>query len=76
MKMFRGTIEAIIADDTFDNVQRTHSEILIPANSRQQALGTMLDMGQAMARSANALTEKVYFRIVGLCEVLVDGGED
>lgn len=69
MKMFKGTIEAIIADETFDNVQRTHSEVLIPADNRQSALAAMLDMGQAMARSANALTEKVYFRIVGLCEV-------
>lgn len=69
MKMFKGTIEAIIADETFDNVQRTRSEVLVPANSRQRALEIMLDMGQAMARSANALTEKLYFRVVGLCEV-------
>lgn len=69
MKMFKGTIEAIIADETFDNVQRTRSEVLIPADNRQSALTTMLDMGQAMARSANALTKKVYFRIVGVCEV-------
>ena len=69
MKMFKGTIEAIIADETFDNVQRTRSEVLIPADGRQRALETMLDMGQAMARGANALTEKVYFRVVGLCEV-------
>ena len=69
MKMFKGTIEAIIADESFDNVQRTRSEVLVPADDRQRALETMLVMGQAMARSANALTEKVYFRIIGLCEV-------
>lgn len=70
MKMFKGAIEAVIMDRNANDVVRTTTETIVPAEDRQGALCVMLDMGQAMARSANAIQGKaLYFRILGVAEV-------
>jgi hypothetical protein len=70
MKMFKGIIEAVIMDRNADDVVRTTTETIVPAEDRQGALCVMLDMGQAMARSANSIQGKaLYFRILGVAEV-------
>lgn len=70
MKMFKGIIEAVTMDQNADDVVRTTTETIVPAEDRQGALCVMLDMGQAMARSANSIQGKaLYFRILGVAEV-------
>jgi hypothetical protein len=70
MKMFKGIIEAVTMDRNADDVVRTTTETIVPAEDRQGALCVMLDMGQAMARSANSIQGKaLYFRILGVAEV-------
>ena len=70
MKMFKGVIEAVIMDRNANDVVRTTTtETIVPAENRQGALCVMLDMGQAMARSANAIQGKaLYFRVLGVAE--------
>lgn len=70
MKMFKGSIEAVVMDRNANDVVRTTTETIVPAEDRQGALCVMLDMGQAMARSANSIQGKaLYFRILGVAEV-------
>jgi hypothetical protein len=75
MKMFKGIIEAIIMDRNADDVIRTTTETIVPAEDRHGAICAMLDMGQAMARSTNSIQHKaLYFRVLGVAEV-EDRGE-
>ena len=70
MKMFKGTIEAVIMDQNANDAVRTNTETIVPARDRQGAMYTMLDMGQAMARSANVIPgQVVYFRVLEVTEV-------
>lgn len=70
MKMFKGTIEAVTMDRNADNVVKTATETIVPAEDRYGAICAMLDMGQAMARSTNSIQGKaLYFRILGVAEV-------
>lgn len=73
MNIWKVTIEAIIMDANADNVKRTTTETLIPANSRGGAINVGLDMGQAMARSVNVLPHRLalYFRVINV----IDTGE-
>ena len=65
-----GIIEAVIMDRNADDVVRTTTETIVPAEDSHGAVCVMLDMGQAMARSANSLQgEAVYFRVLGVTEV-------
>lgn len=69
MKMFKGAIEAVIMDRNAKDVVRTTTETIVPAEDRHGAICTMLDMGQAMARSANSIQGRaLYFRIRGVAE--------
>ena len=69
MKMFKGAIEAVIMDRNANDVVRTTTETTVPAEDRHGAICTMLDMGQAMARSANSIQGRaLYFRILGVAE--------
>ena len=68
--MFKGIIEAVTMDRNADNVVRTTTETIVPAEDRHGAICAMLDMGQAMARSTNSLQGKaLYFRVLGVTEV-------
>lgn len=68
--MFKGTIEAIIMDQNADNVVKTATETIVPAKDRHGAICVILDMGQAMARSANAIRGRsLYFRVLGVTKV-------
>lgn len=70
MKMFKGTIEAVTMDRNADNVVKTSTETIVPAENRQGAMYAMLDMGQAMARSTNSVPGRtLYFRILEVAEV-------
>lgn len=70
MKMFKGTIEAVTMDQNADNVVRTTTETVVPAEGRYGAVCAMLDIGQAMARSTNSIQGKaLYFRVLGVTEV-------
>ena len=70
MKMFKGTIEAVTMDRNAENVVRTSTETIVPAENRQGAMYAMLDMGQAMARSTNSIQGRsLYFRVLGVAEV-------
>lgn len=70
MKMFKGAIEAVITDRNANDVVRTTTETIVPAKDRHGAICTMLDMGQAMARSANSIQGRaLYFRVLGVIEV-------
>lgn len=70
MKMFKGTIEAVTMDWNADNVVKTSTETIVPAENRQGAICAILDMGQAMARSTNSIQGRsLYFRVLGVAEV-------
>jgi hypothetical protein len=57
-------------DRNADDVIRTTTETIVPAEDRHGALCVILDMGQAMARSTNSIQGKaLYFRILGVAEV-------
>ena len=67
--MFKATIEAITMSKDAENVVRTSTETIVPANDRYGAIMAALDMGQAMARTANATKGlALYFRVVGVQE--------
>lgn len=70
MKMFKGAIEAVIMDRNANDVVRTTTETIVPAEDRHGAICTMLDMGQAMARSTNFIQGRnLYFRVADVAEV-------
>ena len=69
MKMYKAVIEAITMDENGDNIIRTETQTIVPANSRSEAIAVACDMGQAMARSANHLDGiDLYFRITDVEE--------
>ena len=69
MKMYSITIEAITMDSACENIIKTQTQAYVPANSRGEAINVACDMGQAMARSTNALKDiALYYRIVGVQE--------
>ena len=69
MKMFKATIEAITMSKDAENVVRTSTETIVPANDRYGAIMVALDMGQAMARAVNTTKGlALYFRVVGVQE--------
>ena len=70
MKMFSATIEAITMDKDGNNIIRTETQTIVPANSRGEAIAVACDMGQAMARSANNSDGNLalYFRITNVEE--------
>ena len=70
MKMFKGTIEAVTMNHNADNVVRTSTETIVPAEDRHGAVIAMLDMGQAMARATNTIKgQALYFRVLQVTEV-------
>lgn len=70
MKMFKGAIEAVIMDRNANDVVRTTTETIVPAEDRHGAICAMLDMGQAMARSTNSIQGRtLYFRVLEVTEV-------
>lgn len=70
MKTFKGIIEAVTMDGNGDNIIKTRTETIVPAENRQKAMYTMLDMGQAMARSCNDIKNRaLYFRLINLIEI-------
>ena len=69
MKMFKATIEAVTMSKNAEDVVRTSTETIVPANDRYGAIMAALDMGQAMARTVNATKGlALYFRVVGVQE--------
>ena len=69
MKMYKAVIEAITMDNDGDNIIRTETQTIVPANSYGEAIVVACDMGQAMARSANNLNGiALYFRITDVEE--------
>jgi hypothetical protein len=69
MKMFKATIEAVTMSKDAENVVRTSTETIVPANDRYGAIMVALDMGQAMARTVNTTKGlALYFRVVGVQE--------
>lgn len=69
MKMFKATIEAVTMDASADNVIRTSTETIVPAQDRAGAIYAALDMGQAMARSTNNCSGvALYFRVLNVEE--------
>ena len=69
MKMFKATIEAITMDSSADNVIKTSTETIIPAQDRAGAIYSALDVGQAMARSVNSCPGiALYFRVTDVKE--------
>lgn len=70
MKMFKGAIEAVVMDRNANDVVRTTTETIVPAEDRHGAICAMLDMGQAMARSTNSIQGRtLYFRVAEVAEV-------
>ena len=69
MKMYSATIEAITMDSTGDHFIKTQTQVYVPAKSRGDALLAACDMGQAMARSTNAISNiAMYYRILDIVE--------
>ena len=69
MKMYSVTIEAITMDGDCENIIKTQTQAYVPANSRGEAINVACDMGQAMARSTNNISDiALYYRIVGVKE--------
>ena len=70
MKMYSAVIEAIIMDKYGDDIIRTATQTIVPANHRGEAIAVACDMGQAMARSTNNSNGglALYFRVINVEE--------
>ena len=70
MKMYSATIEAITMNKDGNDIIRTETQTIVPANSRGEAIAVACDMGQAMARSTNNSNHSLalYFRITSVEE--------
>lgn len=71
MKTFKATVDCIIIDKYHKVVGSQAFEVEVLGNSRGEAIISALDVGQALARSANNSKGEraIYFRVTNIAEI-------
>lgn len=71
MKTFKATVDCIIIDKCRKVVGSQAFEVEVLGNSRGEAIISALDVGQALARSANNSKGEraIYFRVTNIAEI-------
>ncbi len=71
MQKFKATVDCIIIDKNRKVVGSQAFDVEVLGNSRGEAIIAALDIGQALARSANSSKGEraIYFRVVNITEI-------